>query len=108
MLAPWYDAWRAAASQHLTAQAWLQGGGQETTLLSAATQLTHHGIIYIPPGYAPAPELMMDLEDMHGGSAWGAGTLAAPDGSRQPTKREIAITKKQGEYFVSKASKLAA
>ncbi|KAJ4173319.1 flavodoxin-like fold protein [Fusarium falciforme] len=60
------------------------GGGQETTAQNAISTLTHHGIIYVPFGYAKAFGLLTDLTEVRGGSAWGAGTFAGADGSRQP------------------------
>ena len=34
-----------------------QGGGMETTLMTAVTQLAHHGMIYVPVGYTMGPAL---------------------------------------------------
>lgn len=61
--------------------------------------LAHHGIIYVPFGYAKAFSLMSDLSEVHGGGPWGAGTFASADGSRQPTPRELEIAEIQGESF---------
>lgn len=52
------------------------GGGQESTVISAMSTLAHHGIIYVPLGYAEAGQLLSDLTEVHGGSPWGAGSLA--------------------------------
>lgn len=52
--------------------------------------------------YAPcsfADKELSDLDEVIGGSAWGAATVAAGDGSRQPTARELAIAKNQGKRF---------
>lgn len=84
-----------------------QGGGQETTIMTALTQSTHHGMIYVPIGYS-AGNLMYGVDEPKGGSPWGAGCLAGPDGSRQPSETELAIAKHQGEYFAGKALKLSA
>jgi NAD(P)H dehydrogenase (quinone) len=84
-----------------------QGGGQETTIMTALTQSTHHGMIYVPVGYS-AGNVMYGVEEAKGGSPWGAGCLAAPDGSRQPSEAELSLAKHQGEYFAGKALKLAA
>ena len=65
-----------------------QGGGQETTAVNALSVLVHHGIIFVPLGYAKAFPLQTNLEEIHGGSPYGAGTFAGVDGSRQPTKLE--------------------
>ncbi len=72
-----------------------QGGGQETTIMTAVTQLAHHGMIYVPPGFG-AGSIMFGMDQARGGSAWGAGTLAAPDGSRTPSEVELA----QAEFLV--------
>lgn len=49
------------------------------------TTLVHHGIIYVPLGYAPAFAELTNLTEVCGGSAYGAGTMAGGDGSRQPS-----------------------
>jgi NAD(P)H dehydrogenase (quinone) len=53
-----------------------QGGGQETTPLTAVTQLTHHGMVFVPVGYTFGAK-MFDMEKVQGGSPYGAGTFAA-------------------------------
>lgn len=75
------------------------GGGQESTVIAAMSTLAHHGIIYVPLGYAKTFPEMTDLTQVHGGSPWGAGTFAAADGSRQPTEHELNLATKQGEVF---------
>ena len=65
-----------------------QGGGMETTALTAVTQLTHHGMIFVPVGYTAGPT-MFQLDEVMGGSPWGAGTFAGGDGSRHPSKLEL-------------------
>ena len=52
------------------------GGGQESTVISSLSTLAHHGIIYVPLGYATTFALLTDLSEIHGGSPWGAGTFA--------------------------------
>ncbi|KAK2682585.1 Flavoprotein-like superfamily [Fusarium oxysporum f. sp. vasinfectum] len=76
-----------------------QGGGQETTAQNAISTLTHHGIIYVPFGYAKAFGVLTDLSEVRGGSAWGAGTFAGADGSRQPSAKELELAQIQGENF---------
>jgi NAD(P)H dehydrogenase (quinone) len=68
--------------------------------------LAHHGIIYVPFGYAKAFGEMADLSEVHGGSPWGAGTFSAADGSRQPTAREIKLAEIQGEEFYKTVAKV--
>jgi len=75
------------------------GGGQESTVLASISTLAHHGILYVPFGYSHAFPQISNLEEVHGGSPWGAGTFAAPDGSRQPTALELEIAKIQGKAF---------
>ncbi|KAJ7152069.1 flavoprotein WrbA [Mycena filopes] len=75
------------------------GGGQEVTMQNALSTLTHHGILYVPLGYAHAFAQLTSLDEVHGGSPWGAGTYAAPDGSRQPSELEMEVAGKQGEAF---------
>lgn len=81
-----------------------QGGGQETTPLTAITQLVHHGLIYVPIGYTFGPG-MFEMEQVKGGSPYGAGTFAG-DGTRQPTKLELDQAFHQGKYISGIAKKL--
>lgn len=81
------------------------GGGQESTAMNALSCLTHHGIIYVPLGYANCFAQLANLEEVHGSSPWGAGTFAGADGSRQPTKLELEIAHIQGKTFYQTASK---
>eukprot|EP00126_Sphaerothecum_destruens_P008655 Sdes_comp20296_c0_seq2m13902 len=73
------------------------GGGQETSALTFVTQLVHHGMVYVPLGYAN-PSLM-NIAEVHGGSPYGAGTLAGTKGERQPSPLELGLAKSQGENF---------
>jgi len=81
------------------------GGGQESTAIAALSTLTHHGIIYVPLGYAKTFGLLADLSEVRGGSPWGAGTFAAPDGSRQPSAKELELATVQGEVFYQTVAK---
>jgi NAD(P)H dehydrogenase (quinone) len=83
-----------------------QGGGQETTALTAITQLAHHGMIFVPVGYKYGPSLF-DVNEVRGGSAYGSGTFAG-DGSRQPTKNELGLAEFQGKHLAEVTVKLAA
>ncbi|KAK6205040.1 protoplast secreted protein 2 precursor [Scheffersomyces amazonensis] len=75
------------------------GGGQETTVLNALSVLVHHGIIFVPLGYAKAFAQITSFEEVHGSSPWGAGTFAGADGSRSPNKTELEIAHIQGKAF---------
>lgn len=81
-----------------------QNGGQETTALTAITQLTHHGMIFVPIGYTFGAG-MFELGEVKGGSPYGAGTLAG-DGTRQPTKLELEQAFHQGKYTAQIVKKL--
>ncbi|KAF3902222.1 hypothetical protein ABW21_db0209276 [Orbilia brochopaga] len=82
------------------------GGGQESTVIAAMSTLAHHGIIYVPLGYAKAFPQMTDLSEVHGGSPWGSGTFAAADGSRQPSEKEKELAKIHGKAFYEVVSKV--
>lgn len=81
------------------------GGGQESTALAAMSTLTHQGIIYVPLGYAKAFPILTDVSEVRGGSAWGAGTFAASDGSRQPSPKELELAEIQGKHFYETVAK---
>ncbi|GAA5803895.1 hypothetical protein HPULCUR_009380 [Helicostylum pulchrum] len=74
-----------------------QHGGQETTAYTLITYFAHHGINYVPLGFADSN--LFDNSEVIGGSAWGAGTVANGDGSRQPSVKELTIARTQGENF---------
>ncbi|CAE6410307.1 unnamed protein product [Rhizoctonia solani] len=74
-----------------------QNGGQETTALTTMPFFAHHGIIYVPLGYR-APELG-GVKDIRGGGPFGSGTVAAGDGSRQPSEEELAVAQTHGKHF---------
>ncbi|OQA33304.1 MAG: p-benzoquinone reductase [Betaproteobacteria bacterium ADurb.Bin341] len=83
-----------------------QHGGQETTLTSFHTTLLHHGMIIVGVPYSEARQMAMN--EITGGSPYGATTLAAGDGSRMPSENELAIARFQGEHVARIAAKLAA
>jgi NAD(P)H dehydrogenase (quinone) len=80
------------------------GGGQEQTITSTWTTLSHHGMVLVPIGYG-TPELF-DISQVSGGTPYGATTLAGGDGSRQPDDRELAIARFQGKHVAELAVKL--
>ncbi len=80
------------------------GGGQEHTISSTWTTLAHHGFIIVPVGYA-APELR-DLSKVHGGTPYGATTIAGENGSWQPGQEELAIARFQGKHVAEITVKL--
>ncbi|UJR21531.1 hypothetical protein I4U23_024616 [Adineta vaga] len=74
-----------------------QGGGQETTALSSLTNFVHHGMVFVPVGFSSP--LQGNMDEIHGGSAYGAGTYAGADGSRQPSQLELKLAEHQGSHF---------
>lgn len=82
-----------------------QHGGQETTITSFHTTLFHHGMIVVGVPYSN-PELT-NMNEITGGTPYGATTLASSDGSRQPSANELAIARAQGKHVASIATKLA-
>lgn len=72
------------------------GGGNESTILSFHTTLLHHGMIIVGLPYS-APDLA-DISEVRGGSPYGASTIAAPDGSRQPSQKELNLASFQGHH----------
>ena len=83
-----------------------QHGGQESTILSFHTTLLHHGMILVGVPYSQ-PQLSVAGE-MAGGSPYGATTLAAPDGSRQPSPGELELAHYQGRRVAGIAAALKA
>ena len=82
-----------------------QHGGQETTITSFHFTLLHHGMIIVGVPYAE--QRLMNMEEITGGSPYGASTLAGPDGTRQPSANELAIAKYQGKHVATIARKLS-
>jgi len=88
-------AFASTASQH---------GGQETTLFSIITNLMHFGMVIVGMDYGYAGQ--MGVKEVHGGSPYGATTLADSDGSRQPSEPELDGARYQGRKIAETAAKL--
>ncbi|CAR22115.1 KLTH0C07590p [Lachancea thermotolerans CBS 6340] len=84
------------------------GGGNETTVVNSLSVLAHHGIIYVPLGYKFAGAALSNLTEIHGGSPWGAGSIAGADGSRQPSALELEVNEFQGKTFFETAKRFGA
>ena len=82
-----------------------QHGGQETTLTSFHTTLLHHGMVIVGVPYSEARQ--MTLVEISGGSPYGASTITAGDGSRQPSENELDIARFQGQHVATIAKRLA-
>ena len=82
-----------------------QHGGQETTITSFHSTLLHHGMIIVGVPYTESGLTYMD--NITGGTPYGATTLAGADGSRQPSENELKIARFQGKHVAEIATKLA-
>ena len=86
----------ASATQH---------GGQETTVISTIVQLMHFGLVIVGLPYAFQGQ--MRLDEITGGSPYGASTITGGDGSRQPSANELEGARFQGRHVAEIAAKLA-
>jgi NAD(P)H dehydrogenase (quinone) len=83
-----------------------QHGGQETTITSFHATLLHQGMIVVGVPYSEKG--LTNMNEITGGSPYGASTLAGTDGARQPSQNELAIDRFQGKHVAGIARKLAA
>lgn len=82
-----------------------QHGGQESTILTFIPTLMHQGMIVVGLPYTCTEQT--GVEEVKGGSPYGASTIAGPDGSRMPTEKELAMARFQGRHVAQIAKKLA-
>jgi len=82
-----------------------QHGGQESTLLSFHITLLHHGMVVVGLPYAFQEQMRID--EITGGSPYGATTIAGTKGERMPSANELAGARFQGRHVASIAAKLA-
>ncbi|MDB5553728.1 MAG: NAD(P)H:quinone oxidoreductase, type [Rhizobium sp.] len=82
-----------------------QHGGQESTILGFLPTLMHHGMVTVGLPYAFQGQ--MGLDEITGGSPYGASTITGGDGSRQPSENELAGARFQGKYVAEIAGKIA-
>jgi NAD(P)H dehydrogenase (quinone) len=81
-----------------------QHGGQETTITSFHTTLLHHGMVIVGVPYSE--QGLVNMNEITGGSPYGAATLAGGDNSRQPSANERHIARFQGKHVAEIAKKL--
>jgi NAD(P)H dehydrogenase (quinone) len=81
-----------------------QHGGQETTLTSFHSTLLHQGMVIVGVPYSEQRLLRMD--EVTGGTPYGASTITGGDGSRQPSDNELAIARFQGKHVATIAGQL--
>lgn len=82
-----------------------QHGGQETTITSFHITLFHHGMVVVGLPYAFQGQLRLD--EITGGSPYGATTIAGTKGERQPSENELDAARFQGNHVATIAKKLA-
>jgi NAD(P)H dehydrogenase (quinone) len=82
-----------------------QHGGQESTILNFHTVLLHQGMVVVGLPYSFQGQ--MTLDEITGGSPYGASTIAGGQGQRQPSANELAAARFQGAHVTKIASKLA-
>jgi NAD(P)H dehydrogenase (quinone) len=82
-----------------------QHGGQESTILTFHVTLLHHGFVVVGLPYAFQGQMRID--EISGGSPYGATTIAGGDGSRMPSENELAAARFQGKHVAEVAAKLA-
>ena len=81
-------------------------GGQESVAMNCMSFFAHQGMVFIPLGYIDPK--VFSYEEIHGGSPWGSGTYAGPDGSRQLTSMELSIAENHGRHFAKLTAKNSA
>lgn len=81
-----------------------QHGGQETTLFSIITNLLHFGMCVVGLPYSFTGQ--MTLDEITGGSPYGATTIAGSQGQRQPSQNELDAARFQGRLVAETAAKL--
>ena len=89
------SAFTSTASQH---------GGQEMNLSSTITNLFHFGMVVVGLPYSFTG--LTEMSEVTGGTPYGATTIAAPDGSRQPSKNELEGARFQGRYVAEIANRI--
>jgi NAD(P)H dehydrogenase (quinone) len=104
-----------------TGQLWLQGalvgkvgsvftssntqhGGQESTILSLHITLLHHGMIIVGLPYTFRGQMRID--EITGGSPYGASTIAGVQGQRMPSENALSAAWFQGKHVATIGSKL--
>jgi len=82
-----------------------QHGGQESTILSFFNTLFHQGMVVVGLPYSFQGQTRID--EITGGSPYGASTIAGPRGERTPSENELEAARFQGRHVASIAAKLA-
>jgi NAD(P)H dehydrogenase (quinone) len=83
-----------------------QHGGQESTILSFHITLLHHGFVIVGLPYAFQGQMRID--EITGGSPYGASTIAGGSGERMPSQNELDAARFQGRHVAEIAARLKA
>lgn len=83
-----------------------QHGGQESTILTFHVTLLHHGMVIVGLPYAFKGQMRVD--EITGGSPYGASTIAGGSGERMPTENDLDGARYQGRHVAAIAAKMAA
>ncbi len=83
-----------------------QHGGQESTILSTHITLLHHGMVVVGLPYSFAGQTRID--EITGGSPYGASTITGGQGERMPSENELEAARFQGRHVAEITAKLAA
>jgi NAD(P)H dehydrogenase (quinone) len=81
-----------------------QHGGQESTILTFHPTLLHQGMVIV--GLPYAEQRQMGLDEIKGGSPYGASTITGGQGERMPSEQELGMARFQGRHVTTIASKL--
>jgi NAD(P)H dehydrogenase (quinone) len=81
-----------------------QHGGQESTILTFHPTLLHQGMIIV--GLPYAEQRQMGLDEIKGGSPYGASTITGGKGERMPSEQELGMARFQGRHVTTIATKL--
>jgi NAD(P)H dehydrogenase (quinone) len=82
-----------------------QHGGQESTILSFHITLLHQGFVIVGLPYTFQGQMRID--EITGGSPYGASTIAGGEGERMPSENELAAARFQGRHVAAIAAKLS-
>lgn len=83
-----------------------QHGGQESTILTFLPTLLHHGMVVV--GLPYAEKRQSGIDEIKGGSPYGASTIAGGQGERMPSEQEMGMGEFQGRHVATLAAKLSA
>lgn len=80
------------------------GSGNESTILTVINTFIHHGMLI--SGLSPQEPGLKEIDKMRGGSVYGAGSIASPNGQRMPSEVELSMARNQGQRVAEFATRL--